>query len=372
MKKTKKSTGKSILLVNLKKQYLSIKDEIDHAVARVLKSGWYLLGTELEKFEVDFATYIGTKFAIGVASGTDALTLGVKALGLGKGDGVVVAANVYPTSFGLAHSGIKLQLSDVDPSTMNIDLQNIEKVVDSTTKAIVLVHLYGNAVDLMPIIRFAKKRKIYLIEDCAQAIGTEYQGRKVGSFGDVACFSFYPTKNLGAYGDAGMITTNNKMFAKRIKLWRMYGEKSKYKSLLVGHNSRLDEIQAAILKVHLKHVDNWNNKRRKLFKIYQQELKNLEVQLLDYQTSGGNLHLFCILIKKRHQLLRYLVSNNVQAAIHYPTPIHLTPSFKYLGYKKGDFPISEKASQEIISLPMHPFLTVDEVKRVCNLIKEFI
>src|SRR3989344_6452301 len=237
MKKTKNTTGKQIPLLDLVLQYKRIRKDINQAFKNVLKNGRFVLGPEVEKFEKSLSKYIGVKYGVGVGSGTDALTIALKAVGIKEGDGVIVPANAYPSVFGISLAGAKIQLADVNQSTLNIDLENIQKAVDKTTKAIVVVHLYGNPVDIDPILAFAKKNRIHVIEDCAQAIGAEYKGKKVGGFGDISCFSFYPTKNLGAYGDGGAILTSNPKFFKLIKLWRMYGEKDRYKSVLIGQNS---------------------------------------------------------------------------------------------------------------------------------------
>lgn len=371
MKKIKNITG-SIPLTNLNLLYTKVEKEVDLAIKRVLKSGKYILNGEVKNFEKEFAQYLKVKYVIGVACGTDALTLSIKALGLKNGDGVVVPTNVYPTAFGVSLSGVKLQLADVNPLTCNIDIENIKKVVDKTTKAIVIVHLYGNPVDLDPILDFARFKKIYVIEDCAQAAGGEYNAKKVGTIGDIGCFSFYPTKNLPAYGDAGAVVTNDKKLADKIRLLRMYGETSRYHSMILGHNSRLDEIQAAILRVHLKYLDNWNSKRRELARCYGDFLSGLPTQIVQESYMQKSVyHLFCVLSKQREELMNHLLSNGVGVGVHYPTPIHLNESFKFLGYQEGDFPISESACQEVLSLPMHPYLQKKEVEKVCSLMNKF-
>lgn len=372
MKNTKSITGSGIPITNLSLLYQSVKNEIDLSIKKVLKSGNYILNEEVLNFEREFGNYLGVKFIVGVASGTDALTLSIKALGLKSGDGVVIPTNVYPTAFGVSLSGVKLQLSDVDPNTLNINLENIKKAVDYRTKAIVVVHLYGNPVDLDPILKFAKDKKIYVIEDCAQAAGLEYKMKKVGTLGDMGCFSFYPTKNLPSFGDGGAVVTNSKHLADQIKLFRMYGETYRYHSILMGHNSRLDEIQAAILRIHLNHLDNWNKKRREKALIYRELLSGLPVKIVQETYMQKSIyHLFCILVKKRENLINYLSSNGVGIGIHYPVPIHLNQTFKYLNHKKGDFKVSEKSCKEILSLPMHPFLEKKDVEKVCSLINKF-
>lgn len=363
---------KQIKLVDFIAEYKSIKKEIDTAFKRVLGSGWYVLGKEVENFENELSKFIGTKYAIGLASGTDALIIALKSLNLKVDDEVIIPANVYPTVFGVALSGVKIKLADVDPETLNISVETIRKSLTQKTKAIVVVHLYGNPADLRSIKNLAKEKGIYLIEDCAQAIGAEYDGKKIGTFGDISCFSFYPTKNLGAYGDAGAILTNNKKFYERAKLFRMYGERKRYESVLVGQNSRLDEIQAAILRVKLKYLDNWNKKRRKFADIYKTGLAGLPLKITRETDNAKSVyHLLVIQVSQRQKLIEFLKRKGIDTGIHYPVPIHLTKSFYYLGYKRGDFSVSEKLSRMVLSLPIHSLLKENDVKYVVSSIREF-
>lgn len=372
MKKIRNTTGKQIPSLDLVLQYKRIKKDIDKAIKNVLKNGRFVLGPEVEKFESTLTKYIGTKYGTGVGSGTDALTIALKAIGIKNGDEVVVPANAYPTVFGVSLSGAHIQLADVDPKTLNIDLENIKKVVNKNTKAIVLVHLYGNPVDLDPIIAFSRKNKIKIIEDCAQAIGAEYKGKKVGSFGDISCFSFYPTKNLGAYGDGGAILTNSTKYFQQIKLWRMYGEEKRYKSILIGQNSRLDEIQAAILSEKLKYLEGWNRKRRQLANYYKSQLKNLSIRIVEETPNAKSIyHLFVILDKKRQKLKDFLEQNHIGALVHYPVPIHLTKSYGFLKKKKNDFPISEMSTREVLSLPIYPEMTKKDIDYIVDKIRKF-
>lgn len=358
--------------IDLYKQYQKISDDIDQAIRQVLESGWYILGNEVKHFEKELAQYIGTNYAVGLASGTDALTIAPKALGISKGDGIILPANVYPSAFGISLTGAHLQLADVEEDSLNISLRTIEKAFDRTTKAIVVVHLYGNPVDLDPIILFAKKKKIAIIEDCAQSIGSEYKGNKVGSLGDISCFSFYPTKNLGAYGDGGAILTNNKKLAIQSFLWRTYGEDSRYHSVLQGQNSRLDEIQAAILLSKFKYLDKWNQQRRRLALIYIKNLSSLPVQFINECPGGeSNYHLFVIKTRKRDQLAKFLKDKGIETGIHYPVTIHLTPSYSYLSLKKGSFPVSEKSCQSILSLPIYPEMSDKDIEYVIDQTKKF-
>lgn len=357
---------------NFVKEYKSIKKDIDTSISRVLNSGWFILGEEGKNFEREFAKFIGAKYCIGVASGTDALTFAIKALGLKADDEVLVPVNVYPSIFGIFHAGVRIRLVDVDPNTLNISPEALSRAITKKTKAIVAVHLYGTPVDFDPIKKIAKKNKLHIIEDCAQSTGALYKGRNVGSLGDISCFSFYPTKNLGAYGDGGALVTNSKKIYERILLLRMYGEKGRYNSVLTGYNSRLDEIQAAILRAKLPHALEWNDKRRKLAKLYRKHLAGLQV---DFVEGGPNFdscyHLFVILVKKRDMLLEFLKKEGIGAGIHYPHLIHQVKSFKFLGYKKGDFPNAERLNGNVLSLPINPQMTGKEVIHVCGTISKF-
>lgn len=383
MRSTKNITGKKLPLTDLAAEYQKIKKEVDKATSRVLQKGWFILGEEVRQFEKGLASYVGTKYAVGVASGTDALTLAVKTLELGGKDGVIVPANVYPTAFGIALSGVKLELADVDPDTLNISVETLKRAVKPDTRAIVVVHLYGNPADVSSIQKFCKKRGLYLIEDCAQAVGAKYKGEKVGTFGDISCFSFYPTKNLAAYGDGGAILTNDKEYARKAKMLRMYGEEERYESKILGHNSRLDELQAAILRVKLKHLEEWNKKRRVLAQIYKNALKDLPpldgvassagpIKIIEETRDGKSVyHLFVVQIPEREKLKAYLEQNGIGTGVHYPIPIHLTPTFSGLGFKRGDFPVAEKASREVLSLPIYPSMTKQDVEFIAGRIREY-
>lgn len=371
MKNTRNIIG-NISLSATKYLYANLKKKIDKNITETLKEGNFILGKKNEELEQRLLNYLKVKHVLTVASGTDALTLSLKALDLKTEDEVIVPANVYPTAFGVALSGANIRLVDIDNNNLNLSLDALKKTITKKTKVIVAVHLYGNPVDVLSIRDFAKKRGIYLIEDCAQAIGAEYAGKKVGSLGDIATFSFYPTKNLAAFGDGGAISTNNTKLYKKIKLLRMYGEKSRYKSELVGFNSRFDEIQAGILLAQLNDLDFMNNKRRKNAAILKNQFKNLPIKILDEDNKAKNVyHLFVILTNKRDKLDEYLNDKGIETGIHYPTPIHLTKSFKYLGYKKGDFPVSEISSKQIISIPTHPFLEDEQIEYIYNSVKEF-
>ncbi len=356
----------TIPIFNLTRQYKTIKKEIDSTIQTVLSRGNFILGTEVSAFEQEFAEYIGLPYAVGVASGTDALTLSLQAFHIGIGDEVIVPANVYPTAFGIAQAGVSLRLIDCGPDG-NINRALLPTVITKKTKAIIAVHLYGNPCDVIGIQKVLKKihrEDIKIIEDCAQAHGAVIGEKKVGTFGDIACFSFYPSKNLGAYGDGGMIITRNKKIAERIRALRMYGETKRYRSEEVSGVSRLDELQAAILRVKLKYLDRWNTKRKRIADYYFRELKNVSGMTCVPYRKGSCHHLFVIRVKKRAACMHYLKTHGVQTSIHYPYPIHLVPAFKNLGYKKGDFPMAEILSREVVSLPLYPELTMQEVRTV--------
>lgn len=358
--------------LDLKRQYLAIRDEIDVAVAEVLDSGWFILGPKVAEFEQQFAQYLGVKHAIGVANGTEALQLALLAVGVKPDDEVILPANSYPSAFAIAATSAVPKLVDIDCKSFNIDPSLIEESISSKTKAVMPVHLYGQPSEMEQIVQIAKKHNLFVIEDCAQAHGAVYQGKRVGVFGDVGCFSFYPTKNLGAYGDGGMVVSNNDRLAEEIKQLRVYGEEKRYKSVVKGINSRLDELQAAILLVKLKYLDEWNQKRRKHAKRYLDLLSDVDLTLPKEVTGSSHVyHLFVVRTERRDELQRYLTKRGIGSAVHYPSPIHFQPSFKYLGYRQDDFSVSEKASQEILSLPMFPELSKEEITRVSETIHEF-
>lgn len=358
--------------LDLTRQYQNIKEEIDAATAEVFTSGWFILGPKVEEFEKAFASYIGVKHAIGVASGTEALQLALMALDIGTGDEVILPANSYPSVFAITACGATPKFVDINLVTYNLNPGLIENAISANTKAIMPVHLYGQPAAITEISEIAKKHNLFVVEDCAQAHGVKFQGQMVGTFGDIGCFSFYPTKNLGAYGDGGMVVTNNSELAEKIRRLRMYGEKERYQSVIPGINSRLDELQAAILLVKLRHLDNWNRQRREQAQLYKELLKNTDL-VLPIESDGAFhvFHLFVVRSKRRDALQKFLAKNNIGAAIHYPTPIHLVPSFVNLGHKKGDFPASERASKEILSLPLYPELSWEEIEKVAEVVKKF-
>ena len=360
-----------ILFVDFKKAYAEIKDEIREAIDHVLEKQWFVLGEELEKFEKQFSKYIGTKYGIGVNSGSDALYLAVISCGIGIGDKIITISHTMTSTVdAIVRSGATPIFVDIDPDTYTIDPSKIEEKITNDTKAIMLVHLYGNSTDMSPILEIAKKYNLKIIEDACQAHGTEYKNKKVGCIGDIGCFSFYPSKNLGAYGDAGMILTNNEDLALKLKQYRNYGQKERYHHEFIGINSRLDEIQAAILSAKLKYLDEWNNNRRKCARLYNELLNNCNVITpVEKEHSKHIYHLYVIRSKNRDKLKNILEKNEIQTYIHYPIPVHLSKA--YSNYKNSyKLPITEKTCKEILSLPMHPYLEEEEIKIIVNVIKK--
>jgi len=349
------------------------RGEIDSAIQRVLGSGWYILGREVEEFEKKFATFCGVKYAIGVANGLDALTISLKALDIKKGDEVIVPSNTYiATILAISANNATPILVEPDINAYNIDPKKIEAAITSKTKAIMPVHLYGQACDMDAIMKIAKKHNLRVVEDCAQAHGAMLGGKRVGSFGDCGGFSFYPGKNLGALGDGGMITTNNEELAKKIKALRNYGSFVKYENLYKGMNSRLDEIQAGILSVKLAHLQNDNEKRRAVANYYMHNIKNPAITLP--KISNGDekshvWHLFVVRCSRRDDLKKYLFDNGIEASIHYPVPPH--KQYAYKEWNKLSFPISEKIHNEVLSLPISPVITTEEIEKVVDIINKY-
>jgi len=365
-----------IPFVDLKAQYNSIKEEIDEAIQNVLNNTSFIMGEELKKFEKEFAQFCDIKYAMGVANGSDALILALKVCGIGEGDEVITVPHTFiATAEAISNVGGKVVFIDIEPKTYTIDISKIEEKINERTKAIIPVHLYGQPADMDPIMGLAKTYNLKVIEDAAQAHGSEYKGKKVGSIGDVACFSFYPGKNLGAYGDAGIVVTNNEGITKGIKLLRNHGRiTKKYEHDIEGYSSRLDNLQAAILRIKLKYLNKWNDMRRKNAKKYNELLNNINGIITPYEADYAKhvYHLYVIRTGKgRDKLREELKSNGVATGIHYPIPLHLQPAYSYLGYKRGDFPITEKASQEILSLPMFAELSDKQIDKIINLINIF-
>jgi len=358
--------------INLAAQYDSIAAELDEAVGGVLASGMYVQGEEVERFEDEFADYMGVSHAVACSSGTSALKLALLAAGINRGDEVLTAANSFIATAGaIIHAGGVPVFADVDPATSNMDPSLIEKALTERTKAIIAVHLYGLPMDMDPLIEIAKDRGIALIEDAAQAHGAEYKGSKVGSIGLAGCFSFYPTKNLGACGEGGAVVTRSAEMAHRLRLLRDHGSESKYIHSLLGYNDRMAAIQAAVLRVKLKHLDAWVERRRGHAALYGDLLADAPVELpREMPYARAAYHLYVIRSVVRDKLAEHLKSMQVGVGLHYPVPLHLQPALAHLGYKKGDFPVSERLASELLSLPMYPELTRDEMKYVCKAVSE--
>lgn len=363
----------NIPLVDLKAQYQSIKSEIDNAIQGILDNTAFIGGQAVRDFETNFARFCTAKHCVGVASGTDALFLALQALDIGHGDEVIVPANSFiATSEVVTAVGAKVVFVDVDEHSYNIDVSKIEDKITARTRAIIPVHLYGQPADMDPINEIADRHNLKVIEDSAQAHGAEYKGTRTGTLGDVACFSFYPGKNLGAYGDAGAVVTNDREIAKKVRMMANHGRLKKYDHLFEGVNSRLDGIQAAILDVKLKHLEDWTASRRKIAASYNDLLSDLEEVVLPKEEPYAKhvYHLYVIRTANRDVVKECLEEKGISTGIHYPTPLHLQPSYKYLGHKEGDFPVTEQCSKEILSLPMFPELGRKEIEKIVQLTKE--
>ncbi len=358
-----------ILFNNFQRHYQNIAQEINEAVLKVLKNGWYILGSELSDFEKKFSEYNQARFTVGVASGTDAITLALKAIGIKQGDEVITTnLTAYPTITGILNSGAKPVVIDIDINTGLIDLEKIENKITNKTKAIIPVHLYGQAVNMDFLMKMKEKYSIEIIEDCAQSVGASYNGQKVGTFGICGAFSFYPTKNLGAYGDAGAIVTNDKAVYEKLLSLRNYGQAKRYYHAYEGMNSRLDEIQAAILNIKLKYIENWNNKRLKIANKYLSEIKT--VVCLNQKQYGKHVyHLFVIKTKKQKEFMEFMEKNNIQTLIHYPIPIHKQQAFLF--QKDEKFENTEIFSQQIVSIPIYPELNEEEINYIISKINQF-
>jgi dTDP-4-amino-4,6-dideoxygalactose transaminase len=358
--------------LDLARQYRSFSDEMRTTVSNVMERGNYILGDELANFEEEFARFCGARYCVGVASGTDALYLALRALEIGPGDEVITTCfSFVSTAFSICHTGATPVLVDIEQQTYNLDPQKLESALTERTKAIMVVHLYGHPANMSPILGFARNHGLWVIEDAAQAHSTQYQGTYCGMLGNLGCFSFYPGKNLGAYGDGGVVVTNNEELATTIQCLRNYGQKEKYYHYHLGINSRLDEIQAAILRVKLRHLSRWTRCRRDHAKTYLEHLKDAHCVLpteMDY--GQHSYHIFPVLVQNRDLVQNYLRENRITSLIHYPLPMHLQPALKKLGYQKGDFPIAEAVAIQELSLPMFPELTDYEIEIVSLVLKE--
>ena len=361
-----------IPLVDLKKQYQGIKKEVLSEISLALDGMQLFLGKNVQAFESDFARYCGAQFAIGVGSGTEALHLSLVACGIGPGDEVITVSHTFiATTEAIILAGARPVFVDIDPETYNIDTSQIERMINGKTRAILPVHIYGHPVDMNPILGLAEAYKLKVIEDACQAHGAEYQGRRTGSLGDTGCFSFYFTKNLGAYGEGGMVTTSDPEIAKKCRMLRDHGQEAKYRHALMGINGRLDEIQAAVLRVKLPHLDEWTESRRNIAQAYDAGLPSSIVKPQEMAWAKHVYHLYVIRTPNRDELRAWLEEKGIGAGMHYPIPIHLQDAWR--DYGGGDFslPVTERITGEILSLPMYPGLTIEEAGYICECIQEF-
>ena len=357
---------------NLLRQFSLHANEYENKALDVLRSGWYILGKELEAFEQEWADYIGTKYCVGLANGLDALKISFHLLDIKQGDEVIVCANAYIACvMGITVDGATPVFVEPDEYD-NIDADKIEEAITPKTKAILAVHLYGQSCDMTKIMSIAKKYNLKVVEDCAQSHGNHWKDKKVGTFGDVACFSFYPSKGCGAFGDGGCITTDNEELAKKFKIYRNYGSEKRYHNQIIGSNSRLDEIQAGLLRVKLKHLDELNEERCIIANRYLSEIKNPIITLPKIRPNADSTwHQFVIHTNKRDELQEYLKEKDIGTLIHYPIPPHLSEAYSYLGKKEGDYPITEKNAKEVLSLPMYNGMTDEEQTLIIESINKF-
>jgi dTDP-4-amino-4,6-dideoxygalactose transaminase len=360
--------------VDLKAQYHLLKREMDQSLIEVLEGGGFVLGEQLEKFEARFAQYLGCRHAVGVSSGLDALRLALEALDIGPGDEVIIPANTFiATAFAVSAVRARPVLVDMDPHSFNIDPDLIEQAITSATRAIIPVHLYGQPADMEAVVDIAHRHNLFVIEDACQAHGARYKGKRTGTMGDIGCFSFYPTKNLGAYGDGGALVTNDARVAERVARLRNCGQQARYHHVEKGWTARLDTLQAAALTVKMKHLDEWNRRRSAHAMYYQERLNEIgELRLPEVQPDREHVfHLYVIRTRKRDHLQAYLKSREIATLIHYPVPIHLQQAYANSGNEAGDFPETEQAANEILSLPMYAELHSSQQEYVVEAVTEF-
>jgi len=361
-----------IPMVDLKEELEILKEPILQALKEVLESGEYVLGKKGRELEKKIATYVGTSYGVGVGNGTDALYLALRALDIGPQDEVLTTPfTFFATGEAIAQVGAKPVFVDIEEDTYNIDPLKIREKITPNTKAIIVVHLYGQTAKMQEIMEVAHEFNLKVIEDACQAIGTEYKGKRIGGIGDIGCFSFFPSKNLGAYGDGGMIVTNNTKLYNKIITLRNHGSSIKYIHSTIGMNSRLDEFQAAILLVKFNFLDIFLHKRKEIAKRYTLELNDIVKTPPLIETREHTFHQYCVEIDNRDQLISFLQQNNISSAIYYPIPLHLQEAFYYLNYQKGDFPIAEKSADKILALPIFPFMTFEKQDKVISTLKQF-
>jgi dTDP-4-amino-4,6-dideoxygalactose transaminase len=362
-----------IKFVDLERQHQPIKSELFDALSRVLERGSFVLGEEVRRFEEEFAGYCGSAHAVGVASGTDALLLSLKALGVGPGDEVIAPAfTAPPTVVAVVLSGARPVLADIIQESYSLDPEQVERLISPRTRVIVPVHLFGLPAPVEDLMEVAGRRGVHLVEDACQAHGARWRGKALGTWGEAGCFSFYPTKNLSALGDGGMVITDDPELADRLRRARDYGRKGRDLFETVGHNSRLDELQAAFLRVKLRGLEAGNRRRRQLARLYLEGLRDLPLRLpVVSADSVPAFHLFVVSARRRDELSSFLAARGIQTLVHYPYPVHLQPAFAPLGYVAGDFPRAERAAQEVLSLPLYPEMEEGEVEEVISAVKDF-
>lgn len=356
----------------LDRGFYMYQQEFEAKALEVLRSGWYILGNEVKQFEAEFASYTGSRYCVGLASGLDALWIAFRVLGIGKGDEVIVQGNTYIASvMGITINGATPVFVEPD-EYFNMDASKIEEKITSKTKAILVVHLYGQASNMKPITDLCKKYNLRLVEDCAQSHGACFDGKMTGTFGDIGCFSFYPSKNLGAFGDAGAITTNDEKLADAVRIFRNYGSEKRYHNKVVGANSRLDEMQAGLLRVRLTHINELAEEKQKICARYLKELHNDKIQLPKIREGATHIwHQFVIRSKQRDELMKYLDDKEIGTIIHYPIPPHLSEAYSYLGMKEGSLPVTESYAREVLSIPLYNGMTDEEQTRVIEAINAF-
>lgn len=359
--------------VSFEPMHEEIHGEVEEAIKRVCDSNWFIDGKENKVFNTHFSEYLGVSYTLGVGNGLDALTIALKCLNIGYGDEVIVPANTFiATALAVTYTGAKVVFVDVDPNTFNIDPKKIDQALTDRTKAIIPVHLYGNPADMDAILEIANKKDLFVIEDAAQAHGAIYKGKKVGAIGNIGCFSFYPGKNLGAFGDGGALTTSNEKLFRKAKALGNYGSLEKYHHIYQGQNSRLDELQAAILDIKLKHLDTWNSYRDSIAKRYLAEIKNPYIKLPSITPDTSPVwHIFAIHSDYRDELQQYLESNGIQTNIHYPIPVHLQKAYRNLEIEEGAFPVAERLAKTELSIPMYYGMTEDQITWIIDVINKF-
>jgi dTDP-4-amino-4,6-dideoxygalactose transaminase len=357
-----------IPFVDLKAQYVTIKDDVNAAISRVLESCEFTLGSEVAAFEREFADYCRAQYGVGVNSGSSALHLALLAAGVGPGDEVITVPFTFvATVAAICYTGARPVFVDIDPRSFTLDPARLHRAINHRTKAVLPVHLYGQPADMDPILDAARRHGLTVIEDAAQAHGALYKGRRIGSLGDMACFSFYPGKNLGAYGEGGMVVTDNEEHARRIRMLRDWGAERKYEHVLKGYNFRLEGIQGAVLRVKLRHLETWTQARRMVAATYDRALEGHSVAIPHARVDARHVyHIYAVRTRKRGLWQRALQEQGIHTSIHYPTPVHLLPAYADLGYERGEFPHAERAADEVLSLPIFPEMTESQAQRVCS------